>query len=183
MSHVLYAHEVVPKDIPCSVLEEAPSPSTIEHAPAAFAATVVSEAADCIESVPVPLSNPAEPAGKPVTVAPDRSSVPVNEADAVPNDSVDTLAKPSVIGFSVAPIAPLSPAFSRPWYEVLMLFPVNGIFAILLYCVIYQAQTLVSASQLFVLKFQMNGGGVGVPLHASSAIAYHQEPLSGCVKP
>ena len=134
--------------------------------------------------MPVPDTRPAAPAGKPETVAPVKSTVPeVNETPPVPISIVDTFANPSTNGFSVALSAPLSLVFSRPWYDVLILFPVNGVVCHVLLLLYYYAQTLVSASQFLVLKFHINGGGVGTPLQAASAIAYHQEPFKGCVSP
>ena len=74
----------LPIAIPSALVAEAESPNAIESFPAALAATVVNEEADCKESVPVPFSKPADPLGKPVTVAPERSSVHVKLAEAVP---------------------------------------------------------------------------------------------------
>ena len=103
-----------PMAIESALVAEAEAPSAIESFPAAFAATVVKLAADCSESVPVPFTSQAEPPGKPVTVAPERSSVPVKLAEAVPTDNVELFPRPSVRAFSVAVRAPLSVVFKRP---------------------------------------------------------------------
>ena len=103
--------------LPMAILSEllaiALSPNAIELFPDAFAAVVVKLAADCIESVPVPLSKPAEADGKPFTVAPVKSTVPLENLVSVLLISIlVALPAPSVIAFAVAVMLPLSSVFN-----------------------------------------------------------------------